>query len=120
MPLHWPDLSGRHHRSAWAAAGVVLLAFGRAQAETVELTPVRDNTIFQGQTTGGPADNFEDNSCGAGTSVYSGRTNDNFSRRALLRFDIAASIPAGATITSATLTMVVTRSRDNQNATMTL
>ncbi|MDH5277387.1 MAG: DNRLRE domain-containing protein, partial [Gammaproteobacteria bacterium] len=100
-----------------AAFAIALLAFGAAHGESVSLNPVADNTIFQGS---GGGDNFEDNSCGAGTSVYSGRTDNAFFRRALLKFDIAGNIPAGATITSATLTMVVTRSRDNQNATMTL
>ncbi len=103
-----------------AAFAIALLAFGAARGESVSLTPVADNTVFQGSVGGGNPDNFEDNSCGAGTSVYSGRTDAAFFRRALMKFNIAASIPAGATITSATLTMVVTRSRDNQNATMTL
>jgi len=104
----------------FAIALLALLAAGVAHGESVSLTPIADNTIFQGSIGGGNPDNFEDNSCGAGTSVYSGYTNDSFARRALLKFDIAANVPAGATITSVTLTMVVTRSRDTQNSTMTL
>ncbi len=39
---------------------------------------------------------------------------------AVLRFDIAGNVPPGSVINSATLTMTVTRSGDNQDAPMTL
>ena len=110
----------RHRAGCLTALALGVLLALPAQGEQVTLTPVGDNTVFQGQKTGGNPDNFEDNSCGAGTSVYAGKTDDGFRRRALLKFNVAAVIPAGAVITSATLTMRVTRVRDNVARSMTL
>ena len=78
-----------------------------------------DNTIYQG-TDPNTAENYELNSSGACEDVFAGTTNDGFARRALLQFDIGGSVPAGSTVNSVTLTMVVNRSGDNQDATMTL
>jgi len=84
-------------------------------AAQVILNPVKDNTIF-----GNVGSVYENNTCGIGDSVYSGMTNGNHSRRALLKFDIAGNIPAGATIDSVSLTLQIGRSRDNQDADMSL
>jgi FG-GAP-like repeat len=64
------------------------------------LGPVDDNTIYEDQTA---------NSNGAGRHFFAGRTaaTTNSIRRALLKFDLASSIPAGSTIISATLTLRV-------------
>jgi spore coat protein A len=85
----------------------------------VTLNPLNDTTIYQG-TDPNSGEFFEDNSCGIGTNLFSGITNDGFVRRALLRFDIAAAIPAGSTINSVTLTLTINRSGDNQDAPMEL
>jgi spore coat protein A len=90
-----------------------------ASAAQVTLNPAADTTIYQG-TDPVTLEDFEDNSCGAGTGLFSGVTNDGFMRRALLKFDIAGTIPPGAVINSVTLTIDVNRSGDNQDATMTL
>ncbi len=65
-------------------------------------TPSKDNTLYESQT--GAASN------GAGIHLYAGLTNQTSDplRRALLAFDLT-SIPAGSTITAATLDLVVTR-----------
>jgi spore coat protein A len=98
---------------------LLLLSYQPGNAATTTITPVQDNTIAQG-TDPGSGENFEDNSSGACENVFSGNTNDGFRRRTLLQFDIAGTIPAGSTINSATLTMTVDRSGDNQDASMTL
>jgi spore coat protein A len=91
-----------------------------AQAQaTVTINPIGDNTIADGIDPGSGED-FTDNSSGACEHIFSGTTADGFPRRALLRFDIAGNIPAGSTINSVTLTMTVSRSGDNLDATMTL
>jgi hypothetical protein len=65
---------------------------------SVTLTPVADNTLFQDNTTG---------SDGAGPTLFAGvtagRTGTPSPRRALLEFDVANNVPAGAHIDSVTL-----------------
>lgn len=62
---------------------------------TVNITPTKDNSIF---SESGTISNGEG-------KLYSGRTNGGNLRRALLNFDIAGNIPAGATITNVTLNL---------------
>lgn len=70
---------------------VVLVAERAVHAQvTVTLEADRDNTIYE----------ENQNSNGAGLTVTIGRTSGNMgtlSRRALLRFDVASSLPVGAT-----------------------
>ena len=83
----------------------MLLAAGvsaRAQADEVVLTPVRDGTI------GTQYDFVQDNLCSnAGAFLFAGQTFFAGPRRALLAFDIASNIPAGATVESVELTLNV-------------
>jgi hypothetical protein len=68
---------------------------------SVTLTPVADNTIFENATS---------NSNGAGVFLFSGETVKGFgARRALLNFDVAGSVPAGAHIDSVTLKVHVAK-----------
>ncbi|MDH3510984.1 MAG: multicopper oxidase domain-containing protein [Gammaproteobacteria bacterium] len=97
-----------------------MLTVSTAWSATEIFNPVKDNTIYEGQAGGNPPDNFEDNSCGIGTNIFAGATDDGFARRALLKFDIAAQIPAGSTINSVVLTAQVNRERDGAARTMTL
>jgi hypothetical protein len=60
------------------------------QPTTVNLTPIKDNTIFQSAA---------NNSNGAGVYLFSGLTCNNTPRRALMKFDLS-SIPSDATILS--------------------
>ncbi len=64
---------------------------------TVNLTASKDNTLYESST--GALSN------GAGPSFFVGKTGTNLIRRGLIAFDIAASIPTGATINSATLSL---------------
>lgn len=74
-----------------------LLAATVAPAATVEILPSKDNTLFE--DVGGALSN------GAGTHMFAGTTAEPELRRAVLAFDVAGSVPAGATITGVTLTM---------------
>ena len=80
-------------------------------AETVVLTPSKDNTIFELK-----ADDTTALSNGAGSTLIAGMTDDDLDpriRRALMHFDIAGNIPAGAQIVSAELKLTLVRvSRD--------
>src|SRR5207247_649486 len=74
-----------------------LLAPSAASADVIDLSPSKDNTLYQDPT--GSLSN------GAGPGFFVGATASLNIRRAVVAFDIAASIPAGATITAATLTL---------------
>ncbi|MSR17634.1 MAG: DNRLRE domain-containing protein [Phycisphaerales bacterium] len=83
-----------------AVLAVMASLTGLTQAETVVLTPVADNTLIE--------DPLGAWSLGAAQQFYAGRVGKNGGstlRRAVVRFDVAAAIPAGSTITSATLLM---------------
>jgi hypothetical protein len=89
--------------SGLVGATVLLTAGLVGAAETVELEPVADVTLYEesGQTANG-----------AGSYIFVGRTenrNGAVERRALLRFDIGASVPSGASITEARLEVTMSR-----------
>jgi hypothetical protein len=79
---------------------VVAAGIGGAVADTVTIAPTKDNSLYEQD----PAA-----SNGAGAFLLSGETNFAMSRRALLAFDIAGNVPAGATIDSVTLTLHVSQ-----------
>ena len=73
-------------------------AFGAA-ADEVVLQPVRDNTLYQ-ENAG--------NSNGAGY-LFAGEQGGGSVRRALLRFDVAGAVPAGAQVAQVELNLHVSR-----------
>jgi len=78
--------------------------FHNAQPVTpqhIVLTASKDNTLFE-SSNGGVSN-------GAGIHLFTGKTNTGSRRRALIAFDLSA-IPAGAKITSVTLTLHVSLS----------
>lgn len=82
---------------AWSAVVMGSLMPSLVMADSVSLTPTKDNTLFESAT--GAVSN------GAGP-LFSGRVRGlggNIRQRAVLAFDVAGNIPAGSTITSATL-----------------
>ena len=86
--------------------GLVLLvglvvATQMALAVTVNLAPSKDNTLYE--------DANGEQSNGAGSHVFVGRTAIGDLRRTAIAFDIAGNIPADATIDSVTLTMTMSR-----------
>lgn len=82
-------------RNAGFAALLVALTLQTSLPQQAVLTPVKDNTLYQ--TADGSTSN------GAGEFLFVGRTNAASLRRALIKFDIAGVVPAGATITSVSL-----------------
>ena len=75
-----------------------------AGQDSVSLTPVKDNTLFERAT--GAFSN------GAGSHLFAGKTgsgNSGLVRRAVLAFDVASALPAGAVIDSAHLRMRMNR-----------
>jgi hypothetical protein len=74
------------------------------------LTPSQDNTLYE--------DSSGKLSSGAGTDLFIGATNNGSDRRAHIQFDIAAAIPDGASITSVSLTLSVTKTIADSYAAM--
>jgi hypothetical protein len=86
----------------WIAFVFVLaLAAHAVRAETVSIGAAADNTLFE--------DAAGSLSNGAGQYFFAGNTEMVFKRRGLIRFDVAAMVPAGATITSATVQLTMSR-----------
>src|SRR2546425_1142844 len=69
-------------------------------ADSVTVVASRDNTIFQA---------FPSNGDGAGQVMFVGTTGARSPQRALIGFDIAGNEPAGSTITSVQLRLVLDR-----------
>ena len=81
-------------------AAVLLTMASAATAQQVVLEPVKDNTIFL--ETQGVLSN------GAGNFFIAGRSGSMTStefKRALIEFDVAGALPAGAVVTGATFTL---------------
>ncbi len=79
-------------------------------ADEVSLSASKDNSIY-----------FEgDLSNGAGDHLFSGRTASGNDRRALITFDIAASVPMGATIDAVQLTLNVSKTPDSNSHSFSL
>ena len=96
------------HRTSCALL-LSLLAGNVLEADTVVLESSKDNTLFE--QANGTLSN------GSGSFIFAGLSRQPEglqTRRAALAFDIAGTVPAGATITSATLTIRVTRSISNE------
>jgi hypothetical protein len=77
-----------------AVTGVLAASAG---ADTLNLAANHDNTIYSELTS---------NSNGAGSGIFVGANQQSNVRRGLVSFDLS-SIPAGSTITGATLTMLM-------------
>jgi len=80
-----------------------------AQTSSV-ISAVHDNSIYS---------DFPNNSNALG-SLYSGNTAQSHPRRALLMFDVASNVPAGATITSASLVLHLNNSSSANVANVSL
>jgi hypothetical protein len=84
-----------------AVIGAACLLTSIATGQTATLTPIRDNTIYESLS-------GQQNSNALGVYLFTGLTAANERRRALVQFSLA-SVPAGATVTSAALTVYVDR-----------
>jgi len=85
-----------------------LVVSGAAFGQTVILTPVQDATLYE-VSSGGIAN-------GAGENLFVGNTMQSETRderRMLVQFDLAAGVPAGATITSVEMRLRVNRAQNS-------
>jgi hypothetical protein len=73
----------------WMSATMALPT--AAQSASVTATPQSDNTLYAESDT---------LSNGAGQRFFAGRSGQNFTRRALIKFNLSGLIPAGATVDS--------------------
>jgi hypothetical protein len=95
----------RIQRSILLGIGLLLAVLQPVWGAVVQIEAGKDNTLFE--------DANGTLSSGIGPHVFSGQTgisDGTKNKRGLLWFDIAANIPAGATITSATLQLSMSRS----------
>ncbi len=83
-----------------------------AAADVVTIQPVRDNTLFEDAS--GSLSN------GAGPVLFAGNNGQDLARRALLRFDAAGSLPAGARIDDVVLSLNVSNAPNAILRTFTL
>src|SRR5436190_21548274 len=84
---------------------VILVGIGSslAVADIVTINPSKDNTLYEYVVADG------DKSNALGDHFFIGETTMSELRSGVLAFDIAGNIPLGSTITSATLTMYMSR-----------
>jgi hypothetical protein len=83
----------------------ILGATPTARSALVTLSADADNTIFSESL----------NSGGLATTIFAGRNNAAGVRRALVRFDVAGSVPAGAMITGVTLSLNLDGAAQTEN-----
>ncbi len=77
--------------------------FAGSRADTVVLAASKDNTLYE---------HFAGSlSNGAGSHFFVGQTGQQRAVRGVLEFDIAGALPAGATVQTAMLTLVMSRTR---------
>ena len=85
-----------------AAALIIVGGCYSAQCASLQITPSLDNSVFS-----------ENNNSEALGDLYVGRTNGTSGtaiRRALMLFDVAGNVAAGATISSVTLSLTQLKS----------
>src|SRR5436190_18970621 len=80
---------------------VILVGIGpsMAVADTVNINPSKDNTLYHYVAADG------DKSNALGDHFFTGETAMSELRRGVLEFDVAGNVPAGSTITGVTLTL---------------
>lgn len=85
------------------ALPAVLLPIVTAAAQTVVSVPCAADATLYESATGSLAN-------GSGTGLFIGLNAQNLARRALLRFDVAAHLPAGAVVIATSLSLNITQS----------
>jgi cysteine-rich repeat protein len=112
----------------WSVVSIVLavsacLAPAPLLADTVTLSAAKDNTLYEPIS----QDAYADVSDGAGATMFTGKVKDALNqagqvavRRAVIEFDVAGTIPAGAIIDSVQLTMVCDKVAQNTNFNVSL
>jgi len=108
----------------WWVAVLALVALAPlARADVVTIGASKDNTLFEPIS----QESFADVSNGAGPTMFAGKVKDALNqtgqvavRRAVIEFDIAGSIPPGATIDSVQLTLFCDKVGQNASFNVTL
>ena len=85
------------HRTLFTLAMILLSASPSLMSDVVTITASKDNTIFS-------RNDATSNALGI---LFTNTTNQANTRRALIAFDVAGQIPAGSTVTSASLTLTL-------------
>lgn len=88
--------------------GSILIAVP-SSADVVSLEPVLDNTLYQSAT--GALSNAR------GVHIFTGFSSVNQNRRAVIKFNVADAVPAGSTITAASLRLVNSAGLEDDHAT---
>ncbi|MEK7806989.1 MAG: hypothetical protein AAB528_04560, partial [Chloroflexota bacterium] len=90
------DAKGHNQGGVWS-----VVSSAAPLAVSLTLAPIKDATLYQDDA--GAVAN------GAGEYLFTGNINQGLSRRALIAFNLAGSIPPGATIKSVSLTLNMSR-----------
>lgn len=90
---------------------VISAVAASAHGDLVSISASRDATLYQ--SSDGSIAN------GAGQYLFAGKTNQNLARRSVIWFDLAAFVPADATVTSVRLVLNLTQANGG-NRTMTV
>src|SRR5207249_6586281 len=96
------------------AAALGGIAPNLARADSININPSKDNTLYEYV----PADG--DLSNALGNHFFTGETAMGEVRRGVLAFDIAGNVPSGSTITSVTLTLNMSKTPSNTARTVEL
>ena len=89
------------------------LAVRPAAADVITIGAVKDNTLYED-----PSGNLSN---GSGQHFFAGLNDNGESRRGLIEFDIAGSIPAGSSVTAVSLNLYMSRTKaGSENAALHL
>jgi len=88
-------------RAAVVATVLFSISICAALGDSITLGAIKDNTLYE-EPEGALSD-------GAGSRMFAGVTGVDFKRRAVIAFNVAASVPAGATISSVSLRLNMSR-----------
>lgn len=94
----------------WFAIGVLIVVASLARAASITLIPDRDATLVSAALT---------NSLGGANAILAGVTQNGTPNRAVLRFNVAGSIPAGSKILDTHLAVSITQQSVTAPAGMT-
>jgi hypothetical protein len=94
-----------------ASFAVALLFPAVASADTLSISASADTTLNERAT---------DNNMGGTNVLQSGTDGSGLHRRSVIRFDVAGSVPSGATIDSATLSLFATTNNQTSHFTYDL
>jgi hypothetical protein len=105
----------RSRLAEFTGSAIAVIACGVATSisfgEYVSIAAIKDASIFASSP---------NNSSGGGPGIFSGGNGSGSPRRGLLAFDIAASVPAGAIISSVELSMYLGQSPNTSGAAVAL